>query len=319
MQRVGQRVERVVARDGREHQAQVRHVARHGAEHGERVPAVRAARVGHQAGRGAEAHDAVEGGGVAQAAARVRAGGEGHHVAGQRDGRAARGAGGVLRRVEGVARRAPHRVAGVRAEAELGDVGLAEDHAARGADAGDDAVVVVRHVVGEERAAPGGSQALGGLEILDAERQAVERAERRVAARHLGLAFLRAGAGGALVHRGHRVDGGVHLRDAGEAGVQEFDGREAASADEAASFGGREVAGLGGHGAEARAAARACRGSGNQPVRSPRNRTLQLPGKRVPNNSRSTASLRSSSRPRPLDDQFASEKAIWPGICAGLS
>jgi hypothetical protein len=108
-------------------------------------------------------------------------------------------------------------------------------------------LVLRRHVVAEDRAAPGGAQALRLLEVLDADGQAVQRAEG-VAAHHRLLRGLRGVAGAAGVHRGHRVDRRVDRLDARQAALQQLDRREGLAADEAARLDGAEVAGLG-HGA----------------------------------------------------------------------
>ena len=108
------------------------------------------------------------------------------HVDRQRRRRAARRAAGIERRIEGVAGRAPHRVARVGAGAHVGHVGLGGDDRAGRAQPGDERVVARRHVAAQAHVAVGGEQPGGVLQVLHAERQAVQRAERR-AAHHLRL------------------------------------------------------------------------------------------------------------------------------------
>ena len=100
-----------------------------------------------------EAEDVVPAGRVAQAAHEVAAVGDRQHVRRERDRRAAAAAARRLRAVERVARDAEHLVEGVRAEAELGRVGLADDDAAGRLHALDHQRVVVGHAVGEQRRA----------------------------------------------------------------------------------------------------------------------------------------------------------------------
>ena len=137
---------------------------------------------GHEAGRGAEADDAAEARGRAQAAAVVGAGGERHLSQRQGHGRAARGAGAGLRRVEGIAGWAVDAVGGVGTGAELGRVGLAQDHGARLAQVGDAVLVGGGHVVLVEQRAEGGPEPRGRLQVLDADRQACEQAHLLAAA-----------------------------------------------------------------------------------------------------------------------------------------
>ena len=92
-------------------------------------------------------------GGVAQAPHEVAAVGDRQHVRRQRDRGAAAAAAGRLGAVEGVAGDAEHLVEGVRAEAELRRVGLADDDAAGRLHALDHQRVVLRHVVGQQRRA----------------------------------------------------------------------------------------------------------------------------------------------------------------------
>ena len=178
-------------------------------------------------------------GGIAQAAAGVGAGADRQHVGGQRHGRAAGRAAGVEHRIERIARRAPHRVAAVRARAEFRHVGLADDDGAGGAHAADHDVVVGRHEVAIERRAVGGEKVLGLLEVLDAGRQAVQQ-RQVLAAPDGGLGGLGFLARAIDAHRGHGVHRGIDPLDALQARLEQFDGRDFLGADAPAHLHGRE-------------------------------------------------------------------------------
>ena len=104
-----------------------------------------------------------------------------HHAAGDRGRRAAAAAARRARRVVGVAGRAEDGVEGLRAGAELGRVRLADDDRAGAAQARDEQRVRGRDVVAVDRRAVGRPHAGGVLEVLDRDRQAVQRPGRRVA------------------------------------------------------------------------------------------------------------------------------------------
>ena len=105
------------------------------------------------------------------------------HAAGHRGGRAAAAAARRARGVVGVAGRAEDGVEGLRAGAELGRVRLADDDRAGAAQAGDHQRVRGRDVVAVDRRAVGRPHARGVLEVLDRDRQAVQRPGRLVAPR----------------------------------------------------------------------------------------------------------------------------------------
>jgi hypothetical protein len=90
LEREGERIAVVLADLRGEQQADVGDAAAHRAQNRDRCPAHRTPFDRDHAGRGAEAHDAAEGGGIAQAAAGVRAGADRQHVGGERRRRAAR-------------------------------------------------------------------------------------------------------------------------------------------------------------------------------------------------------------------------------------
>ena len=87
-------------------------------------------------------------------------------------------------------------------------------------------------------------EALGVLEILDHDGQAVQR--RQAVPLHDGLlGRLRGQAGAAEIAGGDGVHGVVDRLDAGDTAFQQFDGGEALPPDLAAGFEGWEVAGFG--------------------------------------------------------------------------
>ena len=238
-----QRVQRVVAGDRTQQQAGIRDRPSHGTENGQVAPPQAALVAGHQAGRGPEPDDAAERRRVAQRPAGVRSSADRHHPGGQSDGGSSRGAGAGLRRVEGVAGRAIDRVAGVGAGAELRGVGLADDDRSRRTRRGDDPFVVIGDEVTEDDAAMGGDEAAGFLQVLDADRQAVQRRQLvAVDDRLVRLTGRRSGSG--EVTGGDGVDRGVHRLDAGDAAFQQFAWGEAFGADQAAGLDGGQVAGF---------------------------------------------------------------------------
>ena len=158
--------------------------------------------------------------------------------------RTAGGAGRALRGVERVAGRAIDGVAGIGARAPFRRVGLAGDDRAGLAHAGDDQLVLLRHEIAIERAAIGGAQASGVLEVLDAHRQAVQGTQRiatrrRLVGRERVLACL------VVIARDHRVHGRVDRIHATNAAVEQFASGKLLGADEDARGNGAEVAGFG--------------------------------------------------------------------------
>ena len=99
----------------------------------------------------------------------------------------------------------------------------------------------------EDRAAIGGAEPGGFLEVLDADRQPVQR-RQVIATHHRRLGRLRRRAGAGLIQRHHGVHRRVHRGDAAEAALQQLDGREGLAADQTARLQRGQVAGLG-HGA----------------------------------------------------------------------
>ena len=87
-------------------------------------------------------------------------------------------------------------------------------------------------------------QAGGLLQVLDADRQAVQRPQL-VAAQHRGVGGLRAGTGAVEVARHHRVHRVIHRLDPRDAAFQQLAGRQTLRADQAPRVDGGQVAGFG--------------------------------------------------------------------------
>ena len=179
--------------------------------------------------------------GVAQRAAEVGAVGDGDHAGGQRDGGAAATAPATAAQVVGVARRAEDGVEGVRARPEFGRVALAQDDRTGGAQALDDEVVLVGHVVGVDGRAEGRADARRRDEVLDHDGQPVQRA-RRPARGEGGVGAIGVGQGALGEERADRVDARIDALDLVEVRLDDLAGRKLASADQAGEVaGGAEV------------------------------------------------------------------------------
>ena len=136
--------------------------------------------------------------GIAQRAAQVGAVGERQHAAGERRRRAAAAAAAGLREVVGVARRAENRVESLRAGAELRRVGLADHDRAGVLAALDDQVVRCR---ARSRGRSASRRSCGcravSDEVLDRDRQPVQRADARRRARRAASAAAAAASSSA--------------------------------------------------------------------------------------------------------------------------
>ena len=130
---------------------------------------------------------------------------------GERDGRAARGAGGGSRRVPWIARRAEHFVEGVGAGAELRRVRLGVDHAAIVFEMLDQDIRLRRDIILVDRRALRGQHASDIGQVLDRDRQPGEQAALGGRLLHQGLGV---GAGAIEAQRRQRVDLAVDLGDA---------------------------------------------------------------------------------------------------------
>ena len=134
----------------------------------------------------------------------------------------------VLLEVVGVARRAEQRVERLRARAEFRRVGLADDDRAGAAHAVDVELVRCRDEVAVQRGAERRAQPARQAQILDRDRQAVQRAGE-LAGRELAIGRSRVGEqlpGGAKRH--DRVDRRVDALDLRQECAHDLDGRELA-------------------------------------------------------------------------------------------
>ena len=205
--------------------------ARQRAVHLARIPGERHRMVRRQAGCRADADDAAERRRDSDRAAEVGALRDRQHAGRNRHGRTAGGAGRAEFRIPGIAGGAEHLVDGVRAGCEFRRVGLGENDGAGGFQAAHDLGVLVGNVVLEKRRAEGGADARRHRDVLDADRQAVQRPER-CAAHH--RVFRRACRHARLIRR--ERDDGVELRvqalDVRQMRVQNLDRTDGAAADQ---------------------------------------------------------------------------------------
>ena len=180
---------------------------------------------------------AAEAGRDADAAAAVAAGGQGAEAGGQRRRRAATAAAGRVVGVPRVAAGFADEVLGGAGLSELGCVGLAQDDGAGGLDALDDDGVDLRHPVSEYGGAQGGGHALGQLQVLDGDGDAVERPQS-VAAPDGFVGS--AGIGQRLIRAEGQVgaEPRVQLVDALVEQLGEFHGGDFTGSNHAPDFGG---------------------------------------------------------------------------------
>ena len=189
----------VAAGDGVEQQGGVAGVA------GERPDLVQAGGEGHDpepadaAVCGLHADDAAQRGGLADAAAGVRADAQRRMKRGDDGGGTAGAAAGDARQIPGVGRRTVGRMLGRGAHRELVHVRLAQDHGSGGSQPGGDGRVERRDVALEDPRAGGRLTALDRDQVLERHRDAAQRME----------SVERRGAGAA--GRGDAGVGGVGL------------------------------------------------------------------------------------------------------------
>ncbi len=215
----------------REQEREIRHIARHRPEHAHRgQPGVARVRR-HEAEAGAKPEDVVPAGRIAQASAVVAAVGDRQHAQRERDRGAAAAAAGGPRLIVGVAGRAIDGIVGVRAQAEFGHVGLADEDRAGAAHPLHHDAISRRNEVREDARAHRHRHALDGREILHGEREAVQRPPQ-LAARQLCIALARLRQqGGAVLQRDDGVDPRVEPLDVVEMGGHDLDARDAPRAD----------------------------------------------------------------------------------------
>ena len=192
------------------------------ARHRPHLTELRHRAVRHDRARGrAEAQHVAERRRVAQRAHVVAAVGDRQHPRRQRRGRAAAAAADRAGAVVGVAGDAVDRVVGLRAEAELGRVGLADDDRARRPQPRHEGLVDGAHPVAVDRRSRGPRQVRHLSEVLHRDRQAVQGpALRRTVARCGLVEHL-----GPVAHPDDRVDLRVERLDAVEVGVHHLDAR----------------------------------------------------------------------------------------------
>ena len=206
-----------------EHQGGILGGARQRPVHLARIPGERHRVVRRQPRRRPDADDAAERRRNADRAAEVGALRERQHAGRDRDRRAAGRAGRAERRIPRIAGRAEQRVDGVGAGGEFRRVGLGQHDGARGLEPAHDLGVLGRHMVLVERRAEGGADAGGQRDVLDADRQAVQR--RRAARRARPPASAARAASRACVggERDDRVELRVDPLDHGEMRVEHLD------------------------------------------------------------------------------------------------
>lgn len=186
--RQAQRVGRVRAGLGVEHQGYVADVPAHRPFDGQGGERDGAGAVGDAARGGAQSDDGAEAGWDSEAAAEVAAGGEPYLAGGERGRGAAGRASAGLARVPGVARLAENLVEGVGARAELGRVGLGEYDAALVFEVSYEEVGLVGYVVSEYGRAASAADAGYVLQVLYRYWKAVKVAARGVRLVEVGQA-----------------------------------------------------------------------------------------------------------------------------------
>ncbi len=190
--------------------------------------------------------DAAAGGGNADRAAAIGAERERPHAGRDRHRRAAAEPPQVWAWLSGIERPAEERAFGEGLVAELRRGRLADqDRRRRPGRARPRPHRRVGHGIGEERRALRGRDALGIGQVLDRERDAVQRAQR-LAGHQLRLGDLGFGAGAFGADRHEGVQFGL-LLDAGERRFDRLDGRDGPGPDRGSEIDGGEI-GDGGHG-----------------------------------------------------------------------
>ncbi len=208
--------------------------ARDRADHAQRVERVG----GHQAGRGPQPDQPAERGRVPDAGREVGTVRERDHRGGHGRGgpaaAAARGQPGVIR----VAGGAEDRVERLRPGTELRRVRLPDHHRAGSLEQRDVRRVEGRHVAGEDRRPVRGPDPGRLGQVLDRDRQPVQRAGELAA----GGPRVQAGRDGPGLlggERDNRVDRGVDRVDPGQRGLEQLGGRQPPGPDQPGQVGGR--------------------------------------------------------------------------------
>jgi len=150
-----------------------------------RVPGQRHRKVRREAGRRADADDPAKGRGNAHRAAEVSSLRDRQHAARNGGRGTARGSGGTQVRVPRVSRCSEHRIDGVGTGCEFGRVGLGEHDRAGDLQPPDDLGIFGGNVVGIKRTPVGRPDVCGRHDILDANRQPMQRPQFVAACRRL--------------------------------------------------------------------------------------------------------------------------------------
>ena len=124
--------------------------------------------------------------------------------------------------------------------AELRRRGLADQDRAGGAEPGDRDRIMVRHVVLVRHRAKRGAHALGVDDVLDRERDTVERPER-LARHHLAFRLARPGHGLVAAQRDEAVQLALQPLGARKNRARRLDGRDILAGDARAKLDGREM------------------------------------------------------------------------------
>ena len=165
------RIARIDAGHRAEEKRHVGDGARHRPVDAEAEPRERVWGGRHQADRRPQRDDVVEVGGVAQRAAEIAPIGNGQHARGQRRAGSAARPAGALAEVVGVPCDAVDLVVGVRAQPELGDIGLADAEGPGVPQPFDQHRIGPGDVAGIDTRPARAHQALGILQVLERDRQ----------------------------------------------------------------------------------------------------------------------------------------------------
>ncbi len=237
--RLHERRQRARPGDRLQHQPQVLGGARDGTGDLQIVPHPVARMRGHEPHRRPDPQHAAERRGDAQRSAQIGTLAQGDHAGRERGAAAARRSARTERRIPRVPRAAEDFVEGVAPSGELGRVGLAEDHRARGAQPLHHERVLGGDVVLVERRPERRAQALDRRDVLDADRQPAQEAGRfTLLEPPLELPGVVAGA---LVEGDNGVESRVVFLQPIETRLQYFDRGDFPRADEFRQLGGGPV------------------------------------------------------------------------------
>ena len=135
-------------------------------------------------------------------------------------------------------------VGGVCAGAKLRGVGFREYVCTGRPDIGDHVVVFGRYMVLVDQRTPRSSQVPGRVQILDADRQAMQQAQILAVGYRFFCGF-RVGFRCSFIHGDNGVERAIGLGDAFKTGVEKLNRRKGFDADQAARFNGAEITGFG--------------------------------------------------------------------------